>query len=561
MAKRRRSLTVYHIRNFIEGHKVDSFEQILRDPAELQSFNLNTDMPFEAQLFISISDPRVPLWIEFLKGGFDNLPISEMQTTSAVLALKIQYTGEDEIFAFTFGYGRFLLRPNSYDRNYGLRAALNVIYDQITGALDPNRLRSVDAKTVAANTIRTRRQADRKTTFETFGVDIQRDLLNAITGTPIKSETWGTSISGSDSLTAYPSIEFKDLGDYCSSIASVYRKETYKQNFYWIENLRPTTDPQQLKDLEDELIDSIHNKPNIISVTIPEMIEFGDFSGFCFSFDRGNTFNDPDDAKLTDALKGNKQLDELSIDNLRRNWSLVGLSNQSSGEYNWPLFNCLYGEIKLNKMTYILSEGEFWEVNKDFLDELNKYIQTLPDTKCLLPSAHAKDVEGKYNEDTAKSSQNFLLLDKQEVRLPGNTSPIEICDLLTNTGCFIHVKRKLSSSDLSHLFAQGLISADLFLTNPDYREGALNQVKTQEEDKATKFHDESIHGRFSTFGRGEINPGQYEVAYAIIAGWKNRSISEALPFFSKLTLRNHVEELRRMGYKVSMARVNTESGD
>lgn len=45
-----------------------------------------------------------------------------------VLIVKIRYYNREHFFAFTFGHGRFLLRPDSYDRNYGLRVALNVMY-------------------------------------------------------------------------------------------------------------------------------------------------------------------------------------------------------------------------------------------------------------------------------------------------------------------------------------------------------------------------------------------------------------------------------------------------
>lgn len=556
MVKRRRMLTAYHIRSHIEGQEVVSFEQILRNPTEVQSFDLTAQMPFEARLFISLSELRVPSWVAFLEEGFNDLPVSQMQSTNAVLALRIQYEGEEEVFAFTFGYGRYLLHPSSYDRNYGLRVVLNVIYDQITDEFDPNRIRSVDAKTVAANTIRTRRQTDRKTSFETFGIDIQRDLLRAVTGTPIESNVWGTRISGSDSLTAHPTIEFKDLGDYCNSVAATYRKNTYKKSFYWVDNLRPITDPEQVKNLEDALISTLRDNPDKTCVTVPAIIEWGDISDFYFSFERDNTFDDPDDGDLTNALRRTGHFDELNIENLRKAWSLQGLSSEDDGEYNWPLLNCLYGEIELDGKTYILSEGEFWEVRSDFIKELDEFIQALPESVHPLPDSPGDITEGDYNGYVSQSSPSFLLMDKKEVNILGKTTPIEICDLLTDSGCFVHVKRKLSSSTLSHLFAQGLNSADLLLMNPDYRAAVLEKIKEQEEARVTVSGDSTFRGRFSTFNSDSITPGQFEVSYAIIAKWRGRTYSDALPFFSKLTLRNHIEDLRRMGYKISVARIN-----
>jgi uncharacterized protein (TIGR04141 family) len=556
MAKRRRSLTVFHIRSYIEGQKVDTFEQILRNPTEVQSFDLTAEMAFEARLFVSMSALRLPSWVAFLQEGFSDLIISEIQSTRAVLAIRIQYEDGYEIFAFTFGYGRYLLHPSSYDRNYGLRVALNVIYDQIAGEFNPNRVRSVDAKTVAANTILTRRQTDRKASFETFGIDIQRDLLRAVTGTPIKSDVWGTLISGSDSLTANPTIEFEDLGNYCNLIATTYGKDTYKESFYWIDNLKPITDPEQIMNLEKSLINTILNNSDKICLTVPEIVEWGEISTFCFSFERDNTFDDPDDGNLVDALRRTGHLDELTIENLRRTWALEGLSNESDVEYDWSLLKCLSGEIELDGKKYILSEGEFWEVSNDFIKKLDEFIEALPETVYPLPDSPGDITEGDYNVLAGQSNPNFLLMDKKVVTILGKTTPIEICDLFTDTGCFVHVKRKLSSSALSHLFAQGLNSADLFLMNPDFRTAVMNKIREQEEARVAESGDSTFRGRFSTFSVEGIAPGQYEISYAIIAKWRGRTFSGALPFFSKLTLRNHVEGLRRMGYKITVARIN-----
>jgi Family of unknown function (DUF6119) len=44
----------------------------------------------------------------------------------------------------------------------------------------------------------------------------------------------------------------------------------------------------------------------------------------------------------------------------------------------------------------------------------------------------------------------------------GGRSSIEICDLLSSEKAFVHVKAKTKSSTLSHLFAQGLNSAQAF---------------------------------------------------------------------------------------------------
>lgn len=51
--------------------------------------------------------------------------------------------------------------------------------EKLPGDFQPERIKSVDSKTVAKNTIRTRRQTDRRASFETFSYSStpKRDLL------------------------------------------------------------------------------------------------------------------------------------------------------------------------------------------------------------------------------------------------------------------------------------------------------------------------------------------------------------------------------------------------
>jgi uncharacterized protein (TIGR04141 family) len=114
----------------------------------------------------------------------------------------------------------------------------------------------------------------------------------------------------------------------------------------------------------------------------------------------------------------------------------------------------------------------------------------------------------------------------------------------------------LSSSTLSHLFAQGRNSADLLLMSHDYRMVSKKQIEKEEQERADRTGDPTYCGKFCDFTADSISQKKHEVAFAIIANWNNRTYSEALPFFSKLTLRNCAQDLKRMNYNVSLARID-----
>lgn len=554
MSAKRRSISVYHIRKFIDGVKTTSFNQAIKENADVVEYNpVQVDeLDFAARLFVSTSDPKIPGWVDLLEDAFSEIEIPMTIQSNAVLLIKIMHYG-DQYFAIAFGHGRYLLKPGSYDRNYGLKAALNIIYDKSGVNPNYNRLRSVDSKTVAANVLQTRRQVDRKADFETFGVDIHRDLLRAITGIPIDSDYWGTRISGRDSFTAFPEIEYESLGKYCKAINRAYRRDDYRTSFDWIDNLKIISDPELVSSLNEKLINAIKNNEQI-ELAVPEIVEWERLDKFRVTFDSENTFRDVGDRTLIELLNDDLK-EKLHVRSLKNSWKLESLDANGELIDSWPIYKCLSGEIIENNQTYIFSEGEYFCINTDFKNELDEIIDSIKLSDHKLPDSEGDKKEGDYNEIAAGSSNSYLLLDKKTVRLSGKTSPIEICDILTDNGSFIHVKRKLGSSSLSHLFAQGSVSADLFLMSEEYRRATLDKIKEQEKSSAIDEDDNNYKGRFSTFSVSGIAPGDYEVVYAIVAKWNGRSLVQSLPFFSKVNLRRHYEDLRRMGYKVSMAKI------
>jgi uncharacterized protein (TIGR04141 family) len=104
----------------------------------------------------------------------------------------------------------------------------------------------------------------------------------------------------------------------------------------------------------------------------------------------------------------------------------------------------------------------------------------------------------------------------------------------------VHVKRDLGSSDLSHLFAQGAVSAELLQSDRDFCKAAQRVVDRVAGNR-----------RFSIFFPKLVVASKYEIVYAIIADWRGRHLSEVLPFFSKVNLRAFCQRLLGRGFKVS----------
>lgn len=78
--------------------------------------------------------------------------------------------------------------------------------------------------------------------------------------------------------------------------------------------------------------------------------------------------------------------------------------------------------------------------------------------------------EASYNTRAELESEGFLaLMDKKNIPHGGGHNKIEFCDLYSAEKDIIHVKRYGGSSPLSHLFAQGLTSGELFQVDRVFR--------------------------------------------------------------------------------------------
>ena len=99
----------------------------------------------------------------------------------------------------------------------------------------------------------------------------------------------------------------------------------------------------------------------------------------------------------------------------------------------------------------------------------------------------------------------------------------------------------MRASVLSHLFAQGLVSARLLLSDGQFRD---------------KVNDKLPLGHKIEAADVKPMPSTYEVVYAIVS---NNPAKFELPLFSKINLRNCYKQLQMFGMKVSLAVIHAPS--
>lgn len=548
------SLTCYRGVGSIDGTAVQHFDDLVDTTGESVTEHGPVEADgFEAKLWILQVHPHDARWAPFLKAGFGDATVPPASSPGALLIVRTRIRRTWQYFAFPFGIrGRHLLRGDAYERGYGLRCALNLIYPRSGRDGSPDRVRGIDRKVRGPRILRSRSQISEASPFEDFGIDQLRDVVDGAVGIPADKRTWGSRIGGGDALATSLDLPFEELGRLCKRIEAVHKQDDYKDDFDWIDFVRPVNDPSIRADLQDRLIDALRDESGgDLSLAPPELVDWDQVDHFHFHYDRpqGDARSPVRhrDLRLSDYLAGLRRVSRLegvSIPFLK-GAHIEARDGSESVVHKWPVWRCLTGEISFNGRSYVLDDGEFFAVSDDYIAALNAFVDALPASATELP-ALAPDTHEKDFNISAATQTGALLMDRQTVTVTGRTTAIEICDLLTADRELIHVKRKFGSSDLSHLFAQGAVAGELLQANDEFREAAAQKVA-------------QVAGATRDFGFLEedvFDARAYCVTFAVVGAWADRPASAALPFFSKVNLRKAVGDLRPRGFRVAFARVD-----
>src|SRR5205807_8333639 len=109
------SPTLYRLHDRVKGQPIRKFEEFIDPEKATTAHDLKANFDFQARLFVAPAEIGPPAWLEPLKAGFGELKgIPDSVNNTAVLIIKINSGARAIYFAATFGFGRFLLRSDSY---------------------------------------------------------------------------------------------------------------------------------------------------------------------------------------------------------------------------------------------------------------------------------------------------------------------------------------------------------------------------------------------------------------------------------------------------------------
>ncbi len=479
-----------------------------------------------AGLYVKPGQPHQPPWVKFFEGAVDDLTRVQGMTPSAVLLLE----AGRRVFAIAFGFGRLLLQPGVTDERFGLKVTLN--------AVDHTQIRSVDRLTLDSPAPHSQIQASRAANIGDFGLNIDQDLLRAVTGNP-RDKTLGKRLTGKDALRTTGPFTLDNLPALLRRFLAESKKNDYRDHFPWVDNIQEVKNTALRDELDQALIERLRNDElDGMWLAIPERVDWQTIEAFTYS--PAPSAERHADIHLRTFLDAVRNPATITIDTLKHKRVYAISSDTDTVTEEWPVYQCVYAELPHNGAQYLLNSGTWYHVDTPFRDRIERAFQRVRRRADDLPPAQADETEADYNKRTARNN-GFALMDQRLIRYPDRRSPIEFCDLYTTEQELIHVKHYAGSSTLSHHFAQGVTSGTLFAQDPGFRR-AVN----------TKLPGTHQIARPAD----PLEPRAYTVTYAIISTSPNPL---NIPFFSKVTLSHATKVLTGLGYKTQLAKISTDN--
>lgn len=474
-------------------------------------------------LYTKSLPPHPPSWASFFKNAVP-AEVLALETASASALLVVPMA--NRTFTVTFGYGRHLVDLMAVEARFGLHATLN--------SISQDNVRTIDKKTFEGISTHTREQASRETSIGDFGLDVERDVVSAVTGTPT-DDTLGSQLIGKDSLTARCDVTLDRLPELLQEYYAKSKEDTYKKRFGWIDNIHEVRDKARQKELDAVLVEMMRSGGNPkIWLAIPELIDWSDIKGFSYSkAASAEIFNDVHLSKYIDHYSAAA----ISDESLRRH-KICGHRRSTDAVFaSWPVYQCIHAEIAIDDSTYLLNGGHWYQIDNGFVARVDETINMIVETSFVPIEYTHGEHEDQYNKRLSAAIEGSCCLDRKMILHGGGRSSVEFCDVYGPSRQMIHVKRYGSASVLSHLFAQGVVSAVTFMSDEQFRE------------KVNALLPETLQFAVPA---NRPSASEFEIAF-LVASQSAGKLS--LPFFSRVTLRNAYRQLTSYGFKTTLTKV------
>jgi len=299
------------------------------------------------------SNSGEPKWLAFLREG--GAAIDGLGTASASALLIVGSAGR--LFALTFGYGRALLVPGSFEQNFGLRVCLN--------SIDEKGIRSIDKRSFDDDVKHGREQSSRDASIGDFGLNIQQDILRAVAGSPRSDLGLGARISGMDSFLVTIEVAFRDLPALLTRLLAQYVSTEYQGRFPWVDHIKEIRDPAQLALLNDRVMEKLKSwdvagagNPQGLWMAVPQIVNWGNIGKLYVGASRDGD----EDLHVNRLVTELREKGDISWNRLQKTHVVAKSLDADREVERWSAWECLYAEDTENGIC-LLNGGKWYRVD------------------------------------------------------------------------------------------------------------------------------------------------------------------------------------------------------
>lgn len=472
------------------------------------------------KVYFKYGKSHEPEWLPFVKQVAGDL-IPEIKQRSPYVAVLVK--GENRWYALTYGYGRSLLRQDSIEQDFGLTAVLN--------AVDPDELRVVDTNSLDSNPILQRTQIAQASPIGAFAVNTERDKVLAVSGRPEHDDTFGTNIQGRDAVKFRQKLDWANLPQVLKKLDDLGESDEYKTRFPWMGNLPLIRDRQKIAELEAELDRQLANGlSDDVILALPEIVDVDYAPLYKYPSSRHIP---TDQISWTDYLATLRDPRSLTVKRLKT--SYVSCLKDANGESfkSFQVHKCLILELELGQSRFLLCHGAWYEIDAEYLANLNADLDMLQSSILNLPAYGHTSEDHYIGSICGTNPGDPYKFHKELVQYGGGQSKIELCDVLFNANYFVHIKRGNGSADLTHCFSQASVSMTLFLRDRHFRKALSDKFPG---------HATILNPPTRPVG------GNYSVVYAVVESRYKKPTD--FPLFARIALRQSSEQLQAFGVSV-----------
>lgn len=463
----------------------------------------------------------VDRWDEAVTGAESDFALREREDRGAVFFFRD--ANYERWLAWTFGRGFRYLLGSRFEPRFGVTCALNEL--------------SAGARDVALRKLQVRRSAGvnqmvGRSTFEdapvsAFELDEVWDAIRSVGGRGPD----GGSVYGSLSLVRSRALDSPDdLGAMSDESFELFRKDSYKVQFSFLDNYIPVTDLAVESSLDVALSTLMVSEPAAASFAYPASVaSFGSREHVLeVLFPRELQGNGRIELSLAAILTNTKFVSNGAVD------LYADLRFAGEGEVlaKRSLKECLVAQFEYDGANYVLAEGVYYEVEVDFLTEVDQFIQgktRVLDTAPAYPGGLSED----QWLDLASTDGEFLKIHPNTFN-PPVTGSVELADLVAVEARLLHVKRGVGAPEAGAVARQIVSACEALIAYPAALEWLRNRCEGSTE----------LHGLVT-----EVGP-RLPIDIVILG---HSGEVRRMSLFAKLELRRAMKHLEARSFDTAIA--------